>query len=72
MEVFEKIKIRLDEDTYIELYKGATIRDDLTQTDAKIVKLEKDVNGNLGLWLDNDYLGGGRHPWEVSPARIKQ
>ena len=64
----EKYTIQLDIDTKIEIYEGLTVRDDLTQTNAKIVKIEKDSNGNIGIWLDNSYLRGGRHPWEISKA----
>jgi len=23
----------------------------------------------IGYWVDNDYLGGGRHPWELTRVR---
>lgn len=22
--------------------------------------------GSVGYWVDNDYMGGGRHPWEIT------
>lgn len=23
----------------------------------------------IGYWVDNDYMGGGRHPWEISELK---
>jgi hypothetical protein len=48
---------------------GEVVWDDLTRTNATIVSKKFDEYGNLGYWLDNDYVGGGRFPWEVSPPR---
>jgi len=58
---------------------GDTVVDDLTMTLAKIQGIEwsegkvidskgrrQHYSGCVVLWLDNDYLDGGRHPWEVS------
>lgn len=57
---------------------GQVVRDDLTRKISVIIGIsykdgtnrDKDFNCShcLGLWLNNDYLGGGRHPWEVSSA----
>lgn len=50
--------------------------DDLTRERHKIVGVTVTIgtiNGTryagptVGYWLDSDYLGGGRYPWEVSP-----
>jgi hypothetical protein len=49
--------------------EGDTIHDDLTSQSAKIVRISSDNYGNRSYWLDNDYLDGGRHPWEISPIR---
>jgi hypothetical protein len=46
---------------------GDEVWDDLTKTKAKVIRVHHDDFGNTGYWLDNDYLGGGRHPWELSP-----
>lgn len=45
---------------------GDLVKDDLTRTVCTVVKVETSPNGSVGIWLDNDYLGGGRHPWEVT------
>jgi len=45
---------------------GDIVWDDLTQTKACVERVTEDERGNVGIWLDNDYLEGGRHPWEVS------
>lgn len=47
---------------------GDVILDDLTGKKCKIVKLTKSVSGSVGVWLDNEYLKGGRHPWEISKS----
>jgi hypothetical protein len=58
---------------------GDKVKDDLTMTVATVVGVEW-ANGNVrdskgkrhkyagcvAIWLDNDYLDGGRHPWEIS------
>lgn len=47
---------------------GDVVWDDLTHSLAKIVRYDPPVTSLCGgYWLDNDYLGGGRHPWEISP-----
>lgn len=46
---------------------GETVWDDLTGTNARVLRVEADEFGNIGVWLENDYLGGGRFPWEISP-----
>lgn len=68
---------------------GDVVQDDLTLTLAKVVGIEwadgqvRDSKnrkvkyyGCVAIWLDNDYLDGGRHPWEVSepipPEQIPQ
>ncbi len=45
---------------------GDEVHDDLTSKRSKIINITEDPKGNFGIWLDNDYLGGGRHPWEIS------
>ena len=61
-----------------EMFKfelGEKVYDDLTRTVATIIGIKfqtgkcgsKVWNHNcLGIWLDNDWLGGGRHPWEIT------
>jgi len=50
--------------------------DDLTGEEATVIGIEF-KNGKrfgeyatacntVGYWVNNDYLGGGRHPWELS------
>lgn len=58
---------------------GDKVVDDLTMTVSTIVGVEwadgcvrnsKGTKSNhygcVAIWLDNEYLDGGRHPWEVS------
>lgn len=45
-----------------------TVFDDLTRKLGKILKITG-KDSILGYWLDNDYLGGGRHPWELTKIR---
>lgn len=45
---------------------GDIVHDDLTNCEVTVIKITKDKNGNIGIWLDHDYLDGGRHPWEIS------
>ena len=49
-----------------EFQVGDIVKDDLTGKTQKVLKVIKDDNGNVCIQLDNDYLGGLRHPWEVS------
>ena len=44
--------------------------DDLLGKNAKIIRINMDEYGNVGYWLDNDYCGGGRYPWEISQPRV--
>jgi hypothetical protein len=53
---------------------GDKVRDDLTRQEATVIGIQMS-EGNCdgkksirvwGIWLDNAYLGGGRHPWEIS------
>ncbi len=52
-----------------EVKVGDLVWDDLLGSNAVIVKLGRDKHGNLGIWVDNDYLDGARFPWEISPAK---
>lgn len=49
---------------------GEVVWDDLTRTNAKILRKERDEHGNVGYWLDNEWAGGGRFPWEISQPRL--
>ncbi|HEY2525794.1 MAG TPA: hypothetical protein VGI29_12095 [Candidatus Binataceae bacterium] len=46
---------------------GETVWDNLTGRNAKILRVDMDEFGNVAVWLEGDYLGGGRFPWEISP-----
>ena len=45
---------------------GDIVYDDLTEEDVTITRVVVDANGSVGYFVSNDYLGGGRHPWEIS------
>jgi len=57
---------------------GEVVWDDLMRSEATVVGMDyskgKTPQGNhigsWGIWLDNDWLGGGRHPWEIT--RLKE
>lgn len=49
----------------IDFKVGDTVQDDLTGKKAKIVRFTFGQN-TIGVWLNNDLHGGGRHPWEIS------
>lgn len=50
----------------MNLKVGDIVTDDLTQTRVKITKITQDDEGNVGIWVDNNYLEGGRYPWEIT------
>jgi hypothetical protein len=54
---------------------GDKVYDDLTRAEATIIgkQTSEGVCDNkayhgvvVGYWLDNEWVGGGRHPWEIS------
>ena len=54
---------------------GDTVRDSLTQRNARVIGIKYEEGnfggketsvGCWGIWLDNDWLGGSRHLWEVT------
>jgi hypothetical protein len=60
-----------------EFVVGERIWDDLTHQEATVIGITfasgyvegnklSDNADNIGYWLDNDYLAGGRFPWELS------
>lgn len=61
------------------VYKpGDEVYDDLTRTKTKVVGVQVAVGyvaGTrysgvaVGYWVDSPYLGGGRHPWEISEIK---
>jgi hypothetical protein len=51
---------------------GDLVHDDLTNKDAIITTISIDKNKNVGYWVDNDYIEGGRHPWEISKIDLVQ
>ena len=48
-----------------EFEVGDMVLDDLTGKIVKIVKITKN-RGVIGYWVDDEYLSGGRHPWEIT------
>jgi len=50
---------------------GDEVWDFLTSGYAKVLRIESNANQTEGIWLDNEYVGGGRHPWEISTLRAK-
>jgi hypothetical protein len=45
---------------------GDHVWDDLTKCIVEILKVDVSQNGSIGYFVNSDYLGGGRHPWELS------
>jgi hypothetical protein len=52
----------------IEHQAGDLVHDDLTGTDVILttITLGTDPVKTVGYWVANDYLEGGRHPWEIT------
>jgi len=50
----------------IEFQAGDVVHDDLTGTDAVLVSITLGENKTVGYWVNNEYLEGGRHPWEIT------
>jgi len=44
---------------------GDLVLDTLTKTNCKVVSLSHDEYGNRAIWVESDYLDGGRFPWEI-------
>jgi len=60
--------------------KDEEVYDTLTQQKSKIIGITfshgftkgnkyRDSIETIGYWLDNDWLDGGRHPWEISKLK---
>jgi hypothetical protein len=70
----------MDYNNLFEFKVGDVVHDDLTGHEAIVIGVSYEngtVNHRLaeaihtvGYWLNNDYLGGGRHPWEISKIDI--
>jgi hypothetical protein len=47
---------------------GDLVWDDLTREVVRINRIEYEENAmTAGVWVDHEYLDGGRHPWELTP-----
>jgi len=44
---------------------GEKVFDDLTNSFATVIRIDTEKDAK-GYWVDNDHLGGGRHPWELT------
>lgn len=56
---------------------GQRVWDDLTGQKEVVVNItyklhDDESGGTVGYWLSNDYLKGGRHPWEISALSMEQ
>ena len=51
---------------------GDWVHDDLTGANVQLLRISSDPNGNIGYWINSDYLEGGRHPWEISKIKEKK
>lgn len=53
---------------------GDTIWDDLQSKPAKIARITNSgPTDAIGIWLEDDsWLGGGRHPWEISEVNTNK
>lgn len=47
---------------------GEEVFDDLTGKTAKILDIKMNETC-IGYFIDSPYLGGGRHPWELSKVQ---
>lgn len=65
-EYLKEYKIHEPDENHWILKVGEMVRCDLTGKECLVLAIELDTKHNtVGIWLDSDYLGGGRHPWEV-------
>jgi len=63
----------------VQFRVGDIVHDDLTGKPVQIIGMEwqegrrpgENVSavGCVGYWVDDEHLGGGRHPWELSPPK---
>jgi hypothetical protein len=49
------------------LKPGDTVYDNLTRINCKVLSIEHDEYGNRAIWIDSEWLDGGRFPWEIDP-----
>lgn len=49
---------------------GEVVFDDLTCKLCIIRRISESKNA-IGYWLNSNYLGGGRHPWELTKVKKK-
>lgn len=58
----------------IEFQAGDLVHDDLTGKDAIIttISIGDGPGKSIGYWVNNDYLEGGRHPWELTKIDLVQ
>lgn len=63
-----------------EFNVGEKVWDDLTMQEATVIGItfehgkkkvedKRTASRCVGYWIDNNYLGGGRHPWELCKFR---
>ena len=55
----------LEQEYKIEHKIGHIVYDDLTGKDVVLLNVTFGDNKTVGYWVKNDYLEGGRHPWEL-------
>jgi hypothetical protein len=75
-----KINPPLSKTINLPFIVGEKVRDDLTCKEATVIGIEyfdgrkygSNITqlGSIGVWLDNEYLNGARHPWEVSKLEL--
>lgn len=69
--VFDFLKQWLWKETFPLYKEGELVFDELTKSEAYILKINYDNYGNMRVWLDSNYLDGFRYPWEVTRIRKK-
>ena len=64
--------------TSIGIAVGDTVYDCLTKKEAKVIGIKYEEGsfgdnetsvGCWGIWVDNDWCGGARHPWEITKIK---
>ena len=56
----------LEKEYYLEHKIGSFVHDDLTSKDVLLFNVTFGKDKTIGYWVNDDYLEGGRHPWELS------
>lgn len=61
-----ELTMALEKEYNVEHKIGEIVYDDLTNKDVVLFNVTLGDNKTVGYWVNDDYLEGGRHPWELT------